>query len=122
MSEQRNDAGTRPWASRVRLTRAPDMMLGQHWANLLEQAGIPCQLTGVYLQGGAGELPVDQCGPDLWIQHEHDREAAMRIIDGIADAARNSGPHWHCAVCGEWLEPQFSTCWKCGAERPVEQP
>lgn len=101
----------------IRLTRAPDLMLGQHWVNLLRQAGIACRLTGVHLQGGAGEIPVDQCGPDVWIENPQDREAAMRIIDNRDDAAA-SRPHWHCAACGEWLEPQFSECWQCGAARP----
>ena len=36
----------------MRLMRAPDLMLGQHWVNLLRQAGIACRLTGLYLQGG----------------------------------------------------------------------
>ena len=103
----------------IRLVRAPDMLLGQHWANLLEQAGIACHITGRYLQGGAGEIPVDQCGPDLWLEDEHDREAALRIIDGRADSSVR--PHWHCDACGEWLEPQFSTCWQCGASRPPAQ-
>lgn len=98
----------------IRLIRAPDLLLGQHWANLLQQAGIACHVSGRYLQGAAGEIPVDQCGPDLWIENEDERAAAMRLIEGYADAARNL-PHWHCDACGEWLEPQFSTCWQCGA-------
>lgn len=106
----------------IRLTRAPDLLLGQHWANLLEQAGIACRLTGVHLQGGAGEIPVDQCGPDLWIEHERDREAALQIIDGRADDAAGRRPFWHCGNCGEWLEPQFTSCWQCSAERPVDGP
>ncbi|MBO9354427.1 DUF2007 domain-containing protein [Bordetella petrii] len=103
----------------IRLIRAPDLMLGQHWANLLEQAGIACHITGQYLQGGAGEIPVDQCGPNLWLENEHDKEAALRIIEGRADDPSRTRPHWHCDACGEWLEPQFSTCWQCGARRPA---
>ncbi|HYG41752.1 MAG TPA: DUF2007 domain-containing protein [Bordetella sp.] len=103
----------------IRLTRAPDLMLGQHWANLLEQAGIACRLTSRYLQGGAGEIPVDQCGPDLWLEDERDKDAAMRIIDGRDNDLSAKRPHWHCQACGEWLEPQFSTCWQCGAMRPA---
>ncbi|MCD0503844.1 DUF2007 domain-containing protein [Bordetella petrii] len=104
----------------IRLTRAPDLMLGQHWANLLRQAGISCRLTGVYLQGGAGEIPVDQCGPDLWIEHERDRDTAMRLIDGPAQGTQQLQSHWHCEACGEWLEPQFTVCWQCGQARPVD--
>lgn len=98
----------------IRLTRAPNLMLGQHWVNLLLQAGIACRLTGEHLHAVAGEIPVDQCGPDIWVERESDKAAAMQIIDGWADAANAGGPHWQCAVCGEWLEPQFSECWQCG--------
>lgn len=103
----------------IRLTRAPDMMLGQHWANLLQQAGIACRLTGIHLQSVAGEIPVDQCGPDLWIEDPDDREKAMRIIDGWDDPAAVARPHWQCSQCGEWLEPQFSTCWQCGCQASI---
>lgn len=102
----------------IRLTRAPDLLMGQHWVNLLRQEGIPCRLVGLYLQGGAGEIPVDQCGPDIWIENLHDRDAAMRIIDGYALAGDAGQPNWHCDACDEWLEPQFSACWRCGAARP----
>jgi len=103
----------------IRLTRAPDLMLGQHWVNLLTQAGISCRMTGVHLHGVAGEIPVDQCGPDIWLESEHDKEAALRIIDGW-DKPSGPGKHWSCFVCGEWLEPQFSECWQCGAARPAD--
>jgi len=103
----------------IRLTRSPDLMLGQHWANLLEQAGIACHLSGRYLQGAAGDIPVDQCGPDLWIENERDRDLAMRIIDGRAGGPAGPRVNWHCDDCGEWLEPQFSICWQCGAARPA---
>jgi len=102
----------------IRLTRAPNLLLGQHWVNLLGQAGITARLTGVHLHAVAGEIPVDQCGPDLWIEHEHDKEAALRIIDGWMEASDVGPPHWQCAGCGEWLEPQFSQCWRCGDARP----
>lgn len=101
-----------------RLMRAPDVMLGQHWANLLTQAGIPCHLTNRYMQGGAGEIPVDQCGPDLWLENAHDKIAAMRLIEGPVDTTAGTGFKWHCDQCGEWLEPQFTSCWQCGAAQP----
>jgi len=103
----------------IRLTRAPDLLMAQHWVNLLHQEGIACRLSGQYLQGGAGEIPVDQCGPDIWIANPQDREAALRIIDGGAANFAPRQPNWHCENCGEWLEPQFSACWQCGGGRPA---
>jgi len=101
----------------IRLARAPDIILGQHWANLLEQAGIPCRLSGHYLSGAAGEIPVDQCGPDLWIEFAEDRERAMRIIEGRVDPSATALAPWYCGRCGEYLEWQFTACWQCGATR-----
>ena len=103
----------------IRLIRAPDLLLAQHWANLLEQAGIACRLSGIYLQGGAGEIPVDQCGPVIWIANAQDRDEALRIIEVQAPVAADIRPHWRCECCGEWLEPQFSSCWQCGAACPL---
>lgn len=33
------------------------------------------------------------------------------------DAPKVVGNPWKCPKCGEQLEPQFTTCWKCGAIR-----
>jgi predicted amidophosphoribosyltransferase len=30
-------------------------------------------------------------------------------------AAAPVGTPWICGQCGEKLEPQFTTCWRCGA-------
>lgn len=107
-----------PGTVMIRLTRAPDLMLAQHWVNLLTQAGIACHLTNRYIQGGAGEIPVDQCGPDIWLENADDHTMAMRIIDGRADGdAFQSTANWCCPNCNEWLEHQFTTCWQCGASR-----
>lgn len=103
----------------IRLTRAPDLFMAQHWVNLLQAAGIRCRLSGVYLQGGAGELPVDQCGPDIWLEDARDRQRALRIIDGREPVAGGAQHAWHCDRCDEWLEPQFAECWQCGRPRPV---
>ena len=103
----------------IRLMRAPDLMLAQHWVNLLTQAGIPCHLTNRYMQGGAGEIPVDQCGPDIWLENERDKAAAMQIVEGpVKNELFGARFNWQCDDCGEWLEPQFTTCWQCGAARP----
>ena len=106
----------------IRLTRAPNFILGWHWANLLQQAGIDCRLVGEHLHAVAGGIPVDQCGPDIWIERASDKDAALRIIDGLQNASFSGQPPWHCPGCGEWLEPEFSQCWQCGQMRPPPSP
>ncbi|WP_419204828.1 putative signal transducing protein [Bordetella trematum] len=100
-----------------RLTRAPSLLLAQHWLNLLQQARVPAVLQNTHLQGVMGEIPVDQCAPEIWIDNEADRELAMRVI-GLAGEPAVPALHWFCPACGEHLEAQFSACWRCGAERP----
>ncbi|OZI30735.1 hypothetical protein CAL29_22350 [Bordetella genomosp. 10] len=99
----------------IRLRRAPNLLIGQHWINLLEQARIPCELHNRYMQGAMGDIPVDQCGPEVWVENEADLAAAARIIDGPASAPEAPRMRWRCGWCDEWLEPQFTTCWNCGA-------
>lgn len=105
----------------VRLNRAPNILIAQHWLNLLHQAGIACKLHNQYVQGAMGEIPVDQCGPEIWLERESDLALARRIIDEPDRQAGISSAHWSCPVCTEWLEPQFTVCWQCGTTRPTHR-
>jgi hypothetical protein len=72
------------------------------------------------LNGALGEIPADQCAPELWLVDERDEALARRIL-----AAARSGPPpgalpWTCRACGEMLEPQFTACWRCGAWREAD--
>jgi hypothetical protein len=101
----------------IKLVRAPNLMIAQHWINLLEQARIGCELHNRYLQGALGEIPADQCGPEIWIDEERDMAAAKALIDLSTLGGEANGPWWTCSHCLEWLEPQFTICWQCGAAR-----
>jgi hypothetical protein len=98
----------------IKLTRAPNLLIAQHWINLLEQARISCELHNQYMLGAMGDIPADQCGPEIWLEHEPDLELAARIINGVLPQPHGSSAQWCCIACGEWLEPQFTVCWKCG--------
>jgi hypothetical protein len=101
----------------IKLTRAPNLLIGQHWVNLLESAGIACRLHNRYLQGAMGDIPADQCGPEIWIEHEHQLATAAIIIDDKPARPAARLANWRCASCGESLEPQFTVCWQCGSNR-----
>ncbi|MEJ8800168.1 DUF2007 domain-containing protein [Trinickia caryophylli] len=101
----------------MKLMRAPNALIGQHWVNLLTVAGIPCELHNRYLHGALGEIPAEQCSPELWLIDERDAVIARTIIErGMAGPESQSAP-WRCRQCGEMLEPQFTTCWRCATAR-----
>ena len=83
-----------------------------HARNLLENEGIPAQMRNAVLSSAMGELPPAECQAELWVQ-EKDADAANAILQ-----RQPSGPDWACAACGEASGPQFTQCWRCGAERP----
>ena len=95
---------------------AYNSMLVANIRNLLEGAGIECDAKNLLLAGGAGDIPLNEVWPELWV-NESDFDRAQAIIDeALAD--KSDLPKWHCKKCGEWIEGQFSACWRCGAERP----
>jgi hypothetical protein len=85
--------------------------------SLLDSAGIECLIRNHYLGGGVGELPVNECWPEVWVLHDEDEMAACRIIQGALNRRPADGQPWVCAACGEGLEGQFIQCWNCGAVR-----
>ena len=83
-----------------------------HARNLLENEGVSTQMRNTILSSAMGELPPAECQAELWVQ-DNDAEAAMAILQ-----RQVSGPDWACRACGETSGPQFSQCWRCGADRP----
>jgi hypothetical protein len=41
----------------MKLMRAPNLLIGQHWINVLATAGIECELHNRYLNGALGDIP-----------------------------------------------------------------
>ena len=80
--------------------------------NLLTAAGIESELRNQYLAGALGDLPMLETWPQLWVEDSFE-SAALRALERAAAAP--VGVPWTCSQCGEQLEPQFTTCWRCGA-------
>ena len=101
----------------MKLMRAPNVVIGQHWINVLAAAGIECELHNRYLSGAIGEIPAEQCAPELWLVDERDEALARKLIDAALRGPAVDAPAWRCAHCGESLEAQFTVCWNCGTAR-----
>ncbi|WOP15611.1 DUF2007 domain-containing protein [Ottowia sp. SB7-C50] len=98
-----------------RLTRAPNAAIAQLWADLLCQAGYPTTVERRFLSSVAGELPPDQCLPELWLRHDEHDAAARQLLDELARLPQHQ---WQCPSCGEQIEGGFEQCWACGAWMP----
>ena len=99
----------------TRVWRAYDLVEATHLRNVLDAAGIRAFLRNEHLLRVAGEVPFDQTWPEVWIADDSQALEAHGLIRAIRRP--QYAPGWICAQCNEWLEGQFSACWKCGTER-----
>jgi len=91
-----------------------------HLRNVLESAGIACEVRNDRLGGVVGEIPFVECWPELWVRHSGDVLRARGLIDDALRPA-SGAETWVCPGCGERIEPQFTQCWRCAAA-PEAQP
>ncbi|HUR88407.1 MAG TPA: DUF2007 domain-containing protein [Ramlibacter sp.] len=98
----------------LRITKAPNIAIAALWVDALRHAGIDASMQRYYLSSVAGELPPDQCLPEIWITHEEQEKAARALLD---DLERVPQRRWLC-VCGEMVEGGFEQCWSCGVLMP----
>ena len=99
-----------------RVFRAASLLQVAHARNVLIMAGIESEMRNQYLAGALGDLPMLETWPQLWVEDAMEK-AALRAL-AVAATAPGGAP-WICAQCGEQLEPQFTSCWRCGAGPPA---
>ena len=99
-----------------KLTSSESLVTINHYKNVLESEGIPCQIRNEYLGGIAGEMPLQEIWPELWVVNDIDHDRAKQLLD---KAIVDESPHvnWKCRNCGEENEGQFAACWNCGTEQ-----
>ena len=97
-----------------RLTQAPNLAIATLWADALSHEGIAASVQRQYLSSVAGEMPPDQCLPEVWIS---DSAQEVRARDLLYQLQHLPQRRWHCA-CGELVEGGFEQCWACGAWMP----
>ena len=99
----------------LRLTRAPNLAIATLWADVLSREGIAVSLQRTFLTGGAGELPPDQCLPEIWITEPEQEIRARALLHDLQNIPQRK---WRCH-CGELVEGGFEQCWSCGALMPA---
>ena len=99
----------------TQLTTADDPIEAGFLRGLLEAAGIDVQVRSMELWTAAVEIYFSEgARPSIWV-HKRDLEPAREVL--ARRHAPDSGPSWRCDDCGERLEAQFTTCWRCGQPR-----
>ena len=100
----------------LRLTRAPNIAIAALWVDALQQAGFSASVLRYFLGSVAGELPPDQCLPEVWLMHDEEESRARALLHTLQNRPQR---RWLC-VCGETVEGGFEQCWRCGADMPAE--
>lgn len=97
-----------------RLTQAPNLAIATLWADALNAEGIAASVQRQYLVAVAGELPPDQCLPEIWIDHPQQEARARQLLHDLQHLPQR---RWLCR-CGELVEGGFEQCWNCLAPMP----
>jgi hypothetical protein len=96
-----------------------DRTVAQLLRGALEAEGMPAIVQGEHLSSLQGETPVGASAEYrvAIIDDEQLPRASLFVKSwaGEAEATGDAAP-WTCARCGESHEPQFRSCWRCGAE------
>ena len=98
-----------------RVTQAPNLALATLWADQLTTVGIEASVQRAWTSSIAGELPPDQCLPEVWVVDDAERDRARALLEQWRRAPHRT---WACRGCGEIVEGPFEQCWNCGAEMP----
>ena len=99
----------------IRLAHAPNAAIATVWVDLLCEAGMPATVQRLYLGAAAGQLPPDQCLPEIWLLDERHVPAARELLAQLEALPQR---RWDCPACGEHVEGGFEQCWSCGAGMP----
>ena len=89
-----------------------DSIYLHHLKNILEAQDIPCLIKNDRLSSVAGEIPLGEVWPELWVVDDLREKWAKEIITEY-QRSQNQGSPWVCENCGEEHAPQFKDCWNC---------
>ena len=82
--------------------------------SIIEEAGIEFEVRN---EATNANYPTGPFYLELWIIHDEDFAKAAEMLDAWRATPPAARTPWACPSCGEPLEAQFTSCWKCGAVR-----
>lgn len=99
-----------------RLAHAPNIAIAQLWVDMLASQGIEVTVQRYFLSSIAGDLPPDQCQPELWVTDDALWDKARAALHEVQHLPQRS---WQCVGCAEPVEGGFTQCWNCGLPEPM---
>jgi hypothetical protein len=94
-----------------RLAQAPNIAIAQLWIDMLIDQGFETTMQRYFISSIAGDVPPDQCAPELWLTDVTQYDAALLALRQIQYTPQR---RWVCAGCKELVEGGFTQCWNCG--------
>lgn len=98
-----------------RVYSSPNSLMVDHLKLVLEGAGIECAVRNRHLSAVAGYVPSPETWTELCVLRDEDQPRAEEIVADALSQRAEGGQLRRCERCGEWLEPQFGSCWKCAS-------
>jgi len=89
----------------------------EHLRTVLEAEGIQCQMRNEMTAGLSAAVPVSESVPELWVVDDDMVPRALEVVGDIETQPGEGGESWVCSNCGELLEAQFGSCWKCNTPK-----
>jgi hypothetical protein len=83
-------------------------------SSIIEKAGIECENRN---EDTNTNFPTGPFYLELWVIHDEEFAKAVELRDAWRAEPPVEQRPWICPECGEKLEAQFNSCWKCGAVR-----
>ena len=96
-----------------RLAHAPNIAVAQLWADMLNGEGIETTVQRYFISSIAGDMPPDQCLPELWVMQDAQLPLAKQVLQQLQNPPQR---RWVCTGCGEAVEGGFMQCWNCGLD------
>lgn len=87
--------------------------------NMLDSENIRYFVKNEYLSMAAGEIPPQAGLREIWIIDDDDFARASEFVSAWRQPPGPRQAPWLCQECGEIHQGQFTSCWKCGKDRPA---
>ena len=99
-----------------RVYTADSLTMAWHIKNILEGHGVSCLIKNDKLYSVAGEVPITECMPEVWVTDALYAKYAEGIIKQAESGPIEDEGDWECLVCKEINFSNFVACWSCGTQ------